>query len=324
MNKHDLSLPELAEGAQYCEVAAEYSGQRIDNFLIARLKGLPRSRLYRILRKGEVRVNSKRVRPTYRLQAGDRLRVPPVRLAETGTALPPSEASVNTLSKRILYEDDSVMAINKPAAMPVHGGTHLHYGVIETLRVLRPALPQLQLVHRLDRGTSGCLLLAKDLGSLRELHALWQAQAVEKRYITLVQGEWPAACTTIETHLVKNQEHAGERVVEVSTNEGKLARTRFAVLERYAKATLLEVTPETGRMHQIRVHCTHAGHPIAGDEKYGDAGFNQWIKQTGLRRLFLHAAMIRCTLPSGQLIEVKAPLEPALQACLQHLEIAPG
>lgn len=301
-------------------VEADHAGQRIDNFLLGLLKGVPRSYIYRILRRGEVRLNKGRVAASQRLQAGDVIRVPPVRVAERETPPEPGNRVLELLEQAILYEDKRLLVLNKPSGIAVHGGSGVQYGVIEALRVLRPEERQLELVHRLDRDTSGCLLIAKRRSVLRTLHELLRGEGVEKRYLALVAGRWERERETVKAPLLKNTLRSGERVVRVD-REGKPATTRFRVLERYGEATLLEAQLLTGRTHQIRVHLAHLGTPVLGDEKYGDADANRRFRELGLRRLFLHAESLIIHWPDaeegGQRFE--APLEPGLRQLLERL-----
>lgn len=298
------------------------AGQRLDNFLLRHFKGVPRSRIYRAVQKGEVRINKGRVQVSYRLQTGDTIRLPPLRYQqpEVKTLHPHLKAG---LEGRILYEDTSLIVVNKPSGLAVHGGSGIALGVIEALRLLYPAqAKRLELVHRLDKETSGCLLVAKKRSALTALHAALREHTVEKVYVTLVQGHWPATLTEIDVPLEKNHLSSGEWFVRVDSH-GKSARTGFKVLHYYPQvnATLLEARPYSGRTHQIRVHAAHAGHPIAGDDKYGDKAFNQALKAQGLNRLFLHAARLRVPL-AGTWHEFEAPLEPALAALLEKWDIA--
>jgi 23S rRNA pseudouridine955/2504/2580 synthase len=304
---------------QYLSINAEAEGQRIDNFLTTHLKGVPKTHIYRILRKGEVRVNKKRIKPSYKLMAGDQVRLPPLEVG-IGNVLPkPSQTLRELLSNRILYEDASVLVINKPSGIPVHGGSSVKLGVVEALRCMYPKLPQLELVHRLDLDTSGCLVLAKKRSALRELHEQLRARKVEKIYWVLTQGHWDASELKVDAPLLKNQLSSGERIVRVN-KEGKPSVTLFRTLEKFATTSLMEATLETGRTHQIRVHARHQGHPVAGDEKYGDKTLNKDLREKGLRRLFLHAYSITFTLPSTQEpIKITAPLDSDLQDCLSHL-----
>jgi 23S rRNA pseudouridine955/2504/2580 synthase len=300
------------------EVGSEDAGQRIDNFLLRQLKGAPRSLIYRILRRGEVRVNKGRIKPEYRVRTGDQVRVPPVRLGEPAPG-PDGSGAASRLAGRIIYEDDRLLVIDKPAGMAVHGGSGLSYGVIEALRASRPEAKFLELVHRLDRETSGCLLIAKRRSELRMLHDLLRTGAVDKHYLALVRGRWPLGDKRIEAPLLKNQLRSGERIVTVDA-EGKAADSRFRPVELHAEASLMEVELGTGRTHQIRVHAAHVGHPLACDEKYGDPDFNRRMRELGLKRLFLHAHSIGFADPeSGREVHVSAPLPEDLRAVLDRL-----
>jgi 23S rRNA pseudouridine955/2504/2580 synthase len=303
----------------YLNITAEQAGQRIDNFLQARLKGVPKSHIYRILRGGEVRVNKGRIKPTYRLQEGDSVRVPPVQCA-TNHTIPPTVDSVKSLTQSVLYEDADLLIINKAAGMAVHGGSGISFGVIEGLRTLYPRAPFLELVHRLDRETSGCLMIAKKASLLRRLHESLRKGEVHKQYVALVQGHWRIDLTEVVLPLRKNILQSGERLVKIAP-EGKPSLSQFTVERHFSQATLLNVHPLTGRTHQIRVHTAHSGHPIAGDEKYGDEAFNREMREYGLRRLFLHAAELRVDLPEHHYhVKVRAPLPPLLKQVLQRLD----
>ncbi|HSW71707.1 MAG TPA: 23S rRNA pseudouridine(955/2504/2580) synthase RluC [Gammaproteobacteria bacterium] len=303
----------------YLTVDSAFAGQRIDNFLITRLKGVPKSRIYRMLR-GEVRVNKKRVEPSYRLQEKDSIRIPPVQMGEKAAIIPASEKTQAFLGSRILYEDEQLLIINKPSGMSVHGGSTVRVGVIEALRAKYPRLPQLELAHRLDADTSGCLILAKKRSVLRELHTLLREGQVRKIYWALTRGQWKPAERRIEAPLQKYHLKGGERIVRVHP-EGKASLSVFRPLEFYNQATLVEVHLYTGRTHQIRVHAQYAEHPIAGDERYGDEAFNQKMQKQGLKRLFLHAKSIEFTLSGrGKPIYVEAPLDEDLQEVLKNLE----
>jgi len=300
-------------------VSADEAGQRIDNFLARYLKGVPKRHIYRILRRGEVRVNSGRIPACYKVCAGDTVRIPPVRLpAQAAPSL--TGGKDRYLSPVVLFEDSRCLVINKPAGMAVHGGSGLSFGVIEALRAGRPDTEYLELAHRLDRETSGCLLLARRRSFLRAFHALQRDGRVLKRYLALVAGRWQGEACTVDAPLRKNRLRGGERVVCVDTG-GKPAVSVFTPLARYPDATLVEVELLTGRTHQIRVHATHSGHPLAGDEKYGDRAFNRSMRDRGLRRMFLHARRLSFPDPADDgVIDVTAPLDPALQAVLDHLE----
>jgi 23S rRNA pseudouridine955/2504/2580 synthase len=300
-------------------VDADYAGQRIDNYLLGLLKGVPRSRIYRIIRKGEIRVNRKRVQAQYKLQAGDVIRVPPIRVADRDDNTPIISAGLReTLERAVLYEDDALLVINKPSGLAVHGGSGLDLGLIEALRVIR-ADPGLELMHRIDRETSGCLLVTKKRGALRQLHADLREGRIDKCYTALAVGKWPAKYEEVRAPLLKNQLSSGERMVVVS-KEGKLSHTRFKVLQRFARATLVEAVPVTGRTHQIRVHARFAGCPLAGDSKYGEDADNKAYKAIGLRRLFLHASRLGFVSPgTGNKVEVVAPLPDELEQVLARL-----
>lgn len=301
---------------QVLRIEEDEQHQRIDNYLMRILKGVPKGKVYRILRKGEVRVNKKRVKPDYKLQANDEIRIPPVRLDEQT----PSKLSANQvdyLEDAVIFEDDRLIVFNKPSGVAVHGGSGLNYGVIEGLRTLRPDAPFLELVHRLDRDTSGCLVIAKKRSALRHLHQQLRDNQMDKIYHALVSGLWPAKRHKVKAPLYKNTLQGGERMVQVS-DEGKPSETLYRVLNVYKGATLMEAKPITGRTHQIRVHCLHAGHPIACDSKYGDAQFDKKIRALGCNRLFLHATQIRFIHPkTEQQISFTAPYDEKLSRLLE-------
>ena len=299
------------------EIGPEEAGQRVDNYLMRILKGVPKSRIYRILRKGEVRVNKKRVTPEYRLEEGDLVRIPPVRMAEEKQAAPAFAAK--RIEQAVIYEDKALLVVDKPSGLAVHGGSGVSHGAIEALRASRPDAPFLELAHRLDRETSGCLMIAKKRSMLRTLHELLRGDGVDKRYLALVQGRVKGEVRDADFRLRKNTLRGGERVVKVAP-DGKEAHTRFRVIERYRGATLVEAELFTGRTHQIRVHAQALGHPLAGDPKYGDEGFNQFMAERGLKRLFLHARSLTVKLPEGEQIIVSAPLPDELEAVLRKLE----
>ncbi len=310
---------ELNYSVRLLTIEQDDAGQRIDNYLLRILKGVPKTRVYRILRKGEVRVNKKRVSADYRIQAGDLLRIPPVRMAARGEKVRPANSVIEKLEQSIIFENDKLLIINKPSGIAVHGGSGLNYGVIEALRQIRPDNKTLELVHRLDRDTSGCLVIAKRRSILRHIHnQLQQKHKVQKVYNALVVGKWPARKLLVNAPLQKDVRQSGERMVRVDM-DGKKSRTEYRVLERYQSATLVEAKPITGRTHQIRVHCLHAGHAILGDDKYGRDEDNQNIQQQGLKRLFLHAASIEFELPDGEMLKVEAPLPEELQKVLDGL-----
>ncbi|WOA51152.1 23S rRNA pseudouridine(955/2504/2580) synthase RluC [Dickeya solani] len=307
---------------QFLTVSAEEAGQRIDNFLRTRLKGVPKSMIYRILRKGEVRVNKKRIKPEYKLLDGDEVRIPPVRQSEREEpAVSASLDKVSALADCILYEDDYLLLLNKPSGTAVHGGSGLSFGVIEALRALRPEARFLELVHRLDRDTSGVLLVAKKRSALRSLHEQLRGKGMQKDYLALVRGQWQSHCKAVQAPLLKNVLQSGERIVRVNS-EGKPSETLFKVEERFDCATLVRASPITGRTHQIRVHTQYAGHPIAFDNRYGDREFDAQLANTGLKRLFLHAQALRFEHPhTGETLRIEAPLDAALRHCLQVLRL---
>jgi 23S rRNA pseudouridine955/2504/2580 synthase len=305
------------------EVGDAAAGQRIDNFLLAQLKGVPKSLVYRILRRGEVRVNKGRVKPSYRVAAGDQVRLPPLRLGLEKVPPRPSKALAAQLDQAVLYEDELVLVLNKPAGLAVHGGSGISLGVIETLRALRPGA-ELELVHRLDRDTSGCLLVSKRRSALRRLHAQLREGTVDKRYLVLLAGRLSRPVVEVAAPLRKNLLQGGERMVQVDLAEGKPARTVFRSRSRLGALTLAEVQLDTGRTHQIRVHAAHLGAPVAGDDKYGDASVNARLRALGLKRLFLHAAALSFRPRDGEPpIRVEAPLPEALDNVLKTLEEQP-
>ncbi|MCE9787135.1 23S rRNA pseudouridine(955/2504/2580) synthase RluC [Shewanella chilikensis] len=296
-------------------------GQRIDNFLLSKLKGVPKSMIYRIVRKGEVRVNKKRIKPEYKLAEGDQVRIPPVRVSEENYRTAPSAnlERVSRLEDRILFEDKHILVLNKPAGIAVHGGSGVDYGVIEALRSLRPQQKFLELVHRLDKDTSGVLLVAKKRSALKHLHDQLRHKQMQKDYQALVRGEWQKHNKVVKAPLLKLTLKSGERIVRVNT-EGKASETRFKILQRYDGATLVQASPVTGRTHQIRVHCQYAGHPIACDEKYSEQKFDDSMRALGLNRLFLHAAQLKFTHPETETeMTVQAPLDPVLLKLLDKL-----
>ncbi|MBE7928669.1 MULTISPECIES: 23S rRNA pseudouridine(955/2504/2580) synthase RluC [Pseudomonadaceae] len=313
------NTPSQTTGVQMLEVSPELAGQRIDNFLRTQLKGVPKTLIYRILRKGEVRVNKGRIKPEYKLQAGDVVRVPPLRMAERDEDVPLAQGLLDRLEAAIVYEDNALIVLNKPSGIAVHGGSGLSFGVIEALRQLRPDARELELVHRLDRDTSGLLMIAKKRSMLRHLHQALRGDGVDKRYMALVRGRWETGTKQVNAPLLKNTLRSGERMVEV-TDEGKEALTLFRVLRRFGDfATLVEARPITGRTHQIRVHARHAGHAIAGDNKYGDEEFSGLIRELGGKRLFLHACALRVSLPDGGELSLEAPVDETWARTLERL-----
>ena len=300
-------------GVRKVQVSSDRAGQRIDNFLRNELPGVPKGRVYRLLRRGEVRVNGGRVRAEYKLKEGDEVRVPPARVS-TG-APPPPEKLAAAMLDRVIYEDKRLLVINKPAGAAVHGGSGISHGVIELLRHARPDLKDLGLVHRIDRETSGCLVMAKRRSALRELHERFREGKVEKNYLALVMGDWQYGEQLIDVPLLVQNRKGGERHVIVS-EKGKEAQTRVSLSRTYGIFSLLQCAPATGRTHQIRVHLQHAGHPIAGDDRYGDEEANKAAKQLGLKRLFLHAQSIAFADDSGNELHFTAPLADDLERFL--------
>ena len=293
-------------------------GQRLDNFLISRLRGVPRSWVYRVLRRGEVRVNKGRCKPSRRLQIGDVVRIPPLRLAERAVNTPPKEL-INKVNKSIIYEDNLLLIVNKLSGVAVHGGSGLTHGVIEILRAARPDADFLELAHRLDRETSGCLMLAKKRSALRRLQELQRDGMIEKRYLALLAGKTRKGRWRVDFPLKKNTLQGGERIVRVDP-EGKPAATVFRKLEQFGDAMLVEAELETGRTHQIRVHAAANGNPLLGDEKYGDAELNRKFRAVGLRRLFLHAKSLSFDWPGFQGgFQIHATLPTELQSVVETL-----
>lgn len=308
--KSSINIPKV----QFLTIGEGALDQRIDNFLIARLKGVPKSLIYRKIRKGEVRVNKKRVKPEYKLKIGDEVRIPPITVNGSETPqVSPRLDSVKKLEASILYEDATLLVLNKPSGLAVHGGSGLKFGAVEALRALRPEQKFIELVHRLDRDTSGCLVFAKKRSALRALHQQLREKTVDKRYFTLVKGRWPPRLSRVDYALTKNMLSSGERIVRVDP-DGKPSLTCFRIKEELKGATLIEAAPVTGRTHQIRVHTAAASFPIAGDLKYGSTLFNKRTADLGLNRLFLHAASITFIHPATDMeITVEAPLPSELE-----------
>ena len=310
------------EAARDIVVEAPASGQRIDNFLAARLKGVPRDRIYRLLRRGEVRVNRGRVRQHYRLVPGDVVRIPPVRIDAAPPRKTPGETMQQAVERAILHEDDGLIVLNKPAGWAVHGGSGLDFGVIECLRAARPDAGRIELAHRIDRDTSGCLLVAKRRSVLASLHEALRKERVRKRYLALTRGNFGSRRRRSEAPLLREQRRSGERIVRVHAG-GKRSVTDFVPVDVGNVASLVVALPRTGRTHQIRVHAADLHTPLAGDEKYGDHGFNRLMRSHGLKRLFLHAVSV--SVPAGDgWAEFEAPLAPELVAVLESLGLAPG
>ena len=307
-------------GVRIVEVAADREGQRLDNFLLGQLKGAPKSLIYKIVRSGQVRVNGGRAKPETKLQAGDAVRVPPVRLGDPVDRGTPAKGLLEAMAASIVFEDARLLAISKPSGVASHGGSGIGFGVIETLRALRPG-QELELVHRLDRDTSGLMVVAKKRSALRELQALMREEGgISKRYLALLTGRMPDGVMRVDVPLHIGLRQGGERHVQVHP-DGKPSLSHFRVLERQGGHSYCEVRIETGRTHQIRVHARHIGHPVAGDSKYGDEAVNKRLReQVGLKRLFLHAASLEFALDDGRAPYVlEAPLAEDLRAVLDRL-----
>lgn len=305
------------EQVRVVPITERHEGQRLDNFLIRELKGVPRSRIYRLIRRGEVRVNKKRSKPEFKLSIGDQVRIPPIRESQPAKQEKPSPGLAELLDKSLLLETDLLLVINKPAGLSVHGGSGIRLGLIEALRQMRAEWQHLELAHRLDKDTSGCLIIAKKPRALKQIQQEFKKQRVEKTYHALVHGQWPAALTRVDVPLKKNQLSSGERIVKVD-RAGKEAETHFKVLQRLPQASLIEASPVTGRTHQIRVHCQYAGHPIIGDPKYGPKVSSATFK--GAKKLCLHAAKVRFADPSRDgSLEVEAPWDKYFKTIAEKL-----
>lgn len=284
------------------KIDEEALNQRLDNYLFKHLKGVPKSHVYQVLRKGRVRVNGKRAKPTYKLQLGDEVRIPPVRMAEKETPIPPSPQALETIRQTIIYDHPDFLVINKPVNFAVHGGSQVNYGIIEILRAMDPAA-HFELVHRIDKATSGCLLIAKNRQALTQLQEGWRENKVEKQYLAVLLGHLSSPVEVVEAPLYKQQRSDEFSFVVVDETHGKPSKTTFKEIERYADTSLVQAILHTGRMHQIRVHSQFIGHPILGDDKYGDRAFNQAHQA---KRLSLHAQSLQFKY-QGKLIKVEAP-----------------
>ena len=312
-------MTETAHTATHIEVSDAESGQRLDNFLLRKLSGVPKTRIYRAIRKGEVRVDKGRAKPERKLSAGEVIRIPPIGSVETPAKAEAPARWNRRIAQSLVYEDKGLIIVNKPTGLAVHGGSGIDFGLIETLRQQRVDQPYLELVHRLDRDTSGLVMIAKRASVLRELHDLLRNDGIDKRYLALVAGKWPSHLARVQAKLGKSALSSGERMVRVDAS-GKPSITDFRVVERLAGATLVEAKPITGRTHQIRVHAQHAGHPILGDVKYSDDGQLAVAKDAGLRRLFLHAYSLGFEL-GGKTIEVRAELDEELRSVCESLSL---
>lgn len=311
---------------KWLTVDEESAGQRLDNFLIRHLKGVPKTHVYRIIRSGEVRVNKGRASADTRIESGDVVRLPPVRISDKVAEKAARPAPGREFP--LLLEDDALMAIDKPAGVAVHGGSGVSFGVIEQLRQARPLAKLLELVHRLDRETSGILLVAKKRSALKHLQDQFRERETGKTYLALVQGSWPEKLKVIDSALHKFLLPDGERRVKITSNEdpdGMRSITLVKVAERLVGCTLLEVTIKTGRTHQIRVHLASQGHPIAGDDKYGDFEWNKALQKQGLKRMFLHAWRLQFSHPAtGKRVELKSNLPSELQLYVNHAKLKPS
>lgn len=294
-------MTEAALGVRYLIIDAESDGQRLDNFLMKHLRSVPKSLIYRIIRSGEVRVDAKRAKPMQKLSVGERVRIPPVSM--TVPEKPDQLAGIAYLEDKILFEDQSLLILDKPHGLAVHGGSGAQFGVIEALRQLRPS-QHLELVHRLDKDTSGCLILSKNRKTLVYCHELLRTKKLQKTYYALVEGEWPRKQCLVDLPLLKNVLRSGERVVSVNTT-GKASQTEVKVLRRLPGVTLLELKPLTGRTHQLRVHCAASGHPILGDPKYGDARI---AIPSAKKRLYLHAHALNWRNQVDEQMAVSSPM----------------
>ncbi|MDO8291838.1 MAG: RluA family pseudouridine synthase [Gallionella sp.] len=315
------------DSVSYVEIDESGEAQRIDNFLFKNLKGVPKSHIYRILRGGEVRVNKKRINQTYRLKLGDLLRIPPIRVAEKHEV---EEAHIPAVEFPIIYEDDALVVVNKPSGVAVHGGSGVSFGVIEQMRRARPQAKFLELVHRLDRETSGVLLLAKKRSALTAMHEIMREGNSDKRYFALVLGQWKNVKQHVKLPLHKFDTPQGEKRVMVREN-GQASHTIFTLLKSWAPQndqtgfSLLEAQLKTGRTHQIRVHLSHLGFPIAGDDKYGDFARNKLLMKQGLKRMFLHAHSISFSHPlTGEPMHLVAPLAKELEGFIAKLDAGVG
>ncbi len=314
-----MNHKKILRSVKFVEIDAANAGQRIDNFLLSQLKGVPKGHIYKIIRKGEVRVNKGRIKQTYKLCYGDRVRIPPVSLLTTKVLPAPGRSLLKLIEKSIIFEDSNLLAINKPSGVAVHGGSGVSYGIIEAIRALKTEEKFLELIHRLDKDTSGCLLIAKKRSALIAIQDLLRNRQTDKRYLALLCGSIDFDRKKVTAPLLREQLKSGERLVRVA-QEGKEATSFFTTQEHFNDCTLTEIKIITGRTHQIRVHAKYLGHNVAGDSKYGNYACNQRLKKIGLKRLFLHSAQITFEHPQSQKnITIKAPLSDELQIFLQSL-----
>lgn len=320
LGKTPISPAQTAHSVRRVLIGEEDAGQRIDNFLLRECKGVPKSHIYRVLRSGEVRVNSGRISQTYRLQAGDEVRIPPIRVAEKAPA--PEQGAVQRHAFKVVFEDDALLVIDKPAGLAVHGGSGLSFGVIELLRSQRPDAKFLELAHRLDRETSGLLIIGKKRSALTAVQDAMRRGDMEKRYLAMANGRWMNPLQHIKASLYKYLTEEGERRVMVR-EDGKASHSIVRLVQRWERYSLVEVELKTGRTHQIRVHLQSQGFPLLGDDKYGDFALNKALAREGLPRMFLHAALLRLQHPlSGEMLELRAPLPPELASFVSAVDAA--
>lgn len=306
MNQDNSNTSSPSVGVHFLSVAEEDQGQRLDNYLLSRLKGVPKTHIYKLIRKGEIRVNKKRPSADQRLQSGDLVRLPPIRVAERAPQAPVTDRMADVLTQAVLYEDDALMVLNKPAGWAVHGGSGINLGIIEAVRQWREHAKRWELVHRLDRDTSGCLIIAKKPSIMKALQADWEN--FSKTYVALVAGQWSAKDKWVDAPLLKNVLQSGERMVRISS-EGKASLSEFSVIKTWAQATQVRIKLHTGRTHQIRVHAQWKKHPLLGDDKYGDDASVELSKRLGVKRLMLHAQQLFFRHPlSGESLTIEAPI----------------
>ena len=314
-----MNSKKISHSVHFINIDASSTGQRIDNFLFNYLKNVPKGHVYKIIRKGEVRVNKGRIKQTYKLQFGDKVRIPPITLAEKKTQPAPGRSLLALMEHSIVYEDNGLLAVNKPSGVAVHGGSGVSYGIIEALRALRPEQKFLELIHRLDRDTSGCLLIAKKRTVLTGIQDQLRHRQTDKRYLALLCGKTTFSNKKVTAPLLREELKSGERFVRVD-KQGKESTSYFTRLEQFTDSTLMEIKIVTGRTHQIRVHAQYIGHNVAGDSKYGNYACNQRMKARGLKRLFLHSAQIRFRQPeTGEQLTIEAPLSDDLDIFLDTL-----
>lgn len=312
-------MPESKSQVQFVRIEQPNHGQRVDNFLFRLLKGVPRSRVYRFIRRGEVRINKKRCKPETKLSKGDLVRIPPYEPGDVSAPAAPGRGLMTLLETSILHEDENLLVMNKPPGLAVHGGTGVRLGLIEAVRQSRADWQSAELAHRLDRDTSGCIVLCKNMNYLRDIQKQLKAKTVIKDYLALVYGKWPKSRAKVDAALAKNQLSSGERIVRADP-AGKASTTNFRIIEEFSEATLLRASPVTGRTHQIRVHCQISGHSIVGDPKYraGELASSERLQR--YKQLCLHASHIAFTDPaSGKLVKVEAGLDERFKSLLEEI-----